>query len=186
MAYIEVIEEDAAEGRLREVYDDIIQKRGKLSQVLKIQSLNPESIQRHVDLYMQVMFGRSPLRRAQREMLAVVVSLANDCAYCVAHHAAALDHFWKDHARVQALQDDFRKADLSDTDILLCAYAEQLTRTPGESSPETIADMKAAGLTDQMILDASLVISYFNFVNRMVLGLGVKLEVDHGEGFKYD
>ena len=43
-----------------------------------------------------------------------------------------------------------------------------------------------AGLVERAILDAALVIAYFNFVNRLVLGLGVQLEQDKGEGYKYD
>ncbi|WP_373524530.1 hypothetical protein [Aquiflexum sp.] len=45
--------------------------------------------------------------------------------------------------------------------------------------------MKASGADDRSILDATLVIGYFNFVNRIILGLGVNLEEDGGKGYKY-
>ncbi|MEM7038473.1 MAG: peroxidase, partial [Bacteroidota bacterium] len=67
MPYIEIIREDQAEGELQVVYDEIIAKRGALSEVLMIHSLNPESLRRHMDLYITSMFGKSPLRRPQRE-----------------------------------------------------------------------------------------------------------------------
>lgn len=185
MPYIEVIPDEAAEGELREVYDEIKEKRGKLSSVLMIQSLNPRSIQKHVDLYMTTMFGRSPLKRAQREMIAVVVSSTNRCPYCVKHHAIALQHFWKDEERVNALAKDFRQAGLDEKDTLFCAYAQQLTREPSASSMELPDQMRAAGATDREIHDAALVTAYFNFVNRMVLGLGVQLEEEAG-GFVYE
>ena len=102
MPYIEVIEHAQAEGKLKEVYDHLLETRGKLAEVHKIQSLNPESIMNHMDLYMTIMFGQSPLKRYQREMIAVVVSAVNDCEYCQTHHGAALNHFWKDEAKVQA------------------------------------------------------------------------------------
>ena len=50
MAFIKVIQEAAAEGKLKEVYDTIIEMRGKIVGVHKIQSLNPESIVNHMDL----------------------------------------------------------------------------------------------------------------------------------------
>ncbi len=45
--------------------------------------------------------------------------------------------------------------------------------------------LRAVGLSDAAILDATLVISYFNFVNRIVLSLGVDIEQDSGKGYKY-
>ncbi len=46
-------------------------------------------------------------------------------------------------------------------------------------------NLRKQGLTDKAILDVALVTSYFNFVNRMVLSLGVQLEEHEGEGYKY-
>ena len=63
MPYIEVVQHDRAEGTLKNIYDNLIKTRGKLAEVHKIQSLNPESIVNHMDLYMTIMFGRSPLKR---------------------------------------------------------------------------------------------------------------------------
>lgn len=73
MAYIETIDENNAEGLLGEIYQNLINTRGKIAEVHKIQSLNPKSIVNHMDLYMTIMFGKSPLKRPQREMIAVVV-----------------------------------------------------------------------------------------------------------------
>ena len=77
MSRIQVIQPEDAEGRLKEIYTEIAQKRGQLAEVHKIQSLRPESIVKHIDLYMEIMFSKSELSRAQREMMAVVVSMAN-------------------------------------------------------------------------------------------------------------
>ncbi len=185
MAYIEVIPHQQADGLLKEIYDDLVKKRGKLAEVHKIQSLNPESIVHHMDLYMGIMFGKSPLKRAHREMIAVVVSSANNCAYCIKHHAEALQHFWKDQAKVDQLAGDFRDAGLSDQEQALCNYAHQLTTEPRQSEP-LVRTLKEVGWEDRAILDAALVISYFNFVNRMVLGLGVHLEAEGAGGYHYD
>ncbi|PCJ24511.1 MAG: peroxidase [Flavobacteriales bacterium] len=185
MAFIKVIQENEAEGKLKEIYNNLISKRGNIAEVHKIQSLNPESIINHMDLYMTIMFGQSPLKRAQREMIAVVVSKANNCEYCQLHHAEAVNHYWKDDEKIKQLKEDYTKLDLTEQDMLLCDYAWALTKTPGnETELSYIGTLKNKGLTDRSILDATLVIAYFNFVNRIVLGLGVHVEENVG-GYKY-
>ncbi len=186
MAFIKVIEHEEADGQLKEIYDHLVETRGKLADVHKIQSLHPESIVAHMDLYMKIMFGASPLRRYQREMMAVVVSVNNNCDYCKTHHGAALNHYWKDQSKVALLAEDFEATPLNDIDRHLCRLAASLTRMPHlVDDTQHINPLKLAGLTDRAILDATLVIAYFNFVNRIVLGLGVNLESDKGEGYKY-
>ena len=185
MAFIEVIEPEQATGLLKEIYEGLLQSRGKVANVHKIQSLHPETIQPHMDLYMSVMFSASPLSRAEREMMAVVVSMQNGCPYCQEHHGKALNHYWKDDQRLARLRADPTTADLSDRELALCNFARLVTKDPGASADgAAVAGLKAAGLDDRAILDAVLVIGYFNFVNRIVLSLGVELEADPG-GYKY-
>ena len=181
MAAIEVIEYDAAKGELKKIYDKLIKERGDLAEVHKIQSLNPASITAHMDLYMAVMFGKSPLKRATREMLGVVVSRTNDCEYCQQHHADALLHYWKDEKKVKKFRKNYSNIELSERDEKLCNYASKLTKKPQKAaSGKFIKPLKKIGLTDREILDATLVISYFNFVNRIVLSLGIDLEENTG------
>lgn len=185
MPYIDVIQPGQAGGRLKEIYEDLAKSRGKIAEIHKIQSLNPETIVRHMDLYMAIMYGKSPLKRVLREMMGVVVSRANKCEYCVRHHAAAVAHYWKDDDRTQQLMKDYTKAGLEETEMVFCELAWHMTLRPGEkTSLGWIEKLKEKGVTDRAILDAMLVISYFNFVNRMVLGLGVELEDDPG-GYRY-
>ncbi len=186
MAFIKIVEHQNSTGELREIYDDIIAKRGKLAEIHKIQSLNPKSIVAHMDLYLCIMFGQSPLKRYQREMMAVVVSAANNCEYCQVHHAEALNHYWKDEEKVNQLRKDYQKVDLPLQDKLLCDYAYHLTKlTPQDKIKTIVHQLKNTGLTDRAILDANQVIAYFNYVNRVVIGLGVNLERDRGKGYKY-
>lgn len=81
MAWIRTIDEDDAEGRLAELYRRLARADGAVDHILKIHALNPPSLAGHYDYYRTVMRGRSPLSRAQREMIAVVVSVANGCHY---------------------------------------------------------------------------------------------------------
>lgn len=185
MPGIQVISYAEATGALKAVYDSLIEKRGKLAAVHTIQSLNPQSIVAHMDLYMAVMFGQSPLTRAQREMIAVVVSVTNDCAYCQLHHVAALTNYWKDEERVRLLKKNPADAGLTAADSALCRFAAMLTRQPGLSGQNEPEILRESGFSDRAILDATLVVAYFNFVNRIVLALGVEPEENAGEGYIY-
>ena len=81
MAWIRTIDEDDAEGKLREHYARLREPWGGVDNILKIHSLNPDSLWGHFDLYRTLMRGRSPLTGVQREMIGVVVSAANRCHY---------------------------------------------------------------------------------------------------------
>ena len=81
MAWIKTIAESEAEGDLAELYDRYSTPEGWVDHILKIHALNPASMKGHYDLYRTLMFGRSPLSRPRREMIAVAVSAANRCRY---------------------------------------------------------------------------------------------------------
>ncbi len=184
-AWIQVVDSEQADGRLREFYDKVLEYRGRIANVFKVHSLNPEAMKAHLDLYLTIMFGRNGLTRARREMIAVVVSAVNDCQYCVVHHSAALSRYVRDQTFVKQLSDDYTKAALSAKDKAMLHYAVKLTRNLNEMSEEEVRRLRNAGLADEEILAITLVTSYFNFVNRIVEGLGVKLEEQRGEGYKY-
>lgn len=81
VARIQTIAPEAAEGELAEVYGSIAKARGRIANILQVQSLNPPALGAHLDLYRAIMFGPSPLSRAEREAVAVAVSASNGCHY---------------------------------------------------------------------------------------------------------
>lgn len=81
MAYIKLISENEAQGLLARVYDAAVRRAGRVFHILRIQSQDPRVLQSSMNLYTAIMHGESPLSRAQREMLAVVVSRENGCHY---------------------------------------------------------------------------------------------------------
>jgi len=81
MSWIETIQPEKATGELKIEYDQAIKRAGKVFNILKVQSLNPESLHACMHLYLATMYGPSGLSRAEREMLATVVSRANQCFY---------------------------------------------------------------------------------------------------------
>jgi uncharacterized peroxidase-related enzyme len=186
MPIIDVIQPEDAQGELKQIYDDLVKSRGKIAEVHKIQSLNPASIVNHMDLYMTLMYGKSPIKRVLREMIAVVVSRANECEYCQVHHIEAVDHYWKDAIKSDHFRKDHNSIDLTEREKAYCDFARQHTLSPGKDTTEIINKLKSLGESDRAILDATMIIGYFNFVNRIVAGLKLELEIEGAGGYKFD
>lgn len=81
MAWIKTIDEHEATGVLREFYEGVKQQMGFVPNILKVHSLRPDVLRAMQPLYEALMFGPSGLTRAQREMIATVVSKLNNCHY---------------------------------------------------------------------------------------------------------
>lgn len=81
MAWITIISEKEASGRLKRHYEAALKRAGKVYNVVKLSSLRPEILQSSIDFYINLMHAPGKLTRAQREMLAVVTSQSNDCFY---------------------------------------------------------------------------------------------------------
>ena len=81
MAWIKVISHSEATGLLKRQYDAAVKRAGRIWNIVSIQSQLPEVMRDSMRLYSSIMYGPSPLTRAQREMLAVVTSQHNDCHY---------------------------------------------------------------------------------------------------------
>ncbi|MGC9308191.1 MAG: peroxidase-related enzyme [Thermoplasmatota archaeon] len=185
MSWIHTISNEDATGALKKSYDMAMDQRGKLSNIMQVQSLYPRAMQAHLDLYMAVMFADSGLSREDRELLALVVSAANGCSYCVRHHAEALGHYWKDEGRVQRLIDDAASVTLSERQNCMVDYARTLTLHPSEMQESDVDRLRRQRLRDEDILAVNLIVSYFNFVNRIALGLGVEYTEDEATGYRY-
>ncbi len=185
MPWIKVIEKEESDGKLLDIYTRIEKNRGKLSNIMKIQSLMPDVMESHLDLYMAVMFNKSGIKREEKELIAVVVSALNDCAYCVNHHAEALNSYWKDSAKIQQLINDYKTVELSVRCFAMLSYAEKLTVDPGSVNEHDLENMHIHGLDDTDILNINLIVSYFNFVNRLANGLGVEFSDEEVKGYAY-
>lgn len=185
MAWIRIVDESEADDELLNVYQQVKGSRGKVSNILAVHSLQPAALQAHMDLYMAIMFGPSGLSREEREMIAVVVSSADRCPYCIQHHASALNHYWRDEDKLALFIDDYRAIDLSSKMEAVLDYAFKLTATPHAMVEADVQRLRDCGLADEDVLTINLIASYFNFVNRVALGLGVAFTANEVEGYKY-
>ena len=176
IAWIKVIEEAQAGDELRQAYEQAGAARGRVANILKVHSLQPRAMTAHLRLYLDLLFGQSDLSRADREMIAVAVSSANHCHYCIEHHGEALRTLTKDVEWVATLKREPATMALSQRQRVLVDYALTLTLRPSELTEADVAKLRAVGLSDAAIHDAAAIAAYFNFVNRLALGLGVALE----------
>jgi len=184
MSWIEEITPEAAQGSLKALYDELERSRGKVSNILQVHSLRPAAMQAHLALYMDLMFAPGGLSRRQREIIAVVVSRGNGCDYCVAHHVEALARYVDDRDLLHAIAAGGHVPGLPPAEHALMAYAAKLTRDAASMGAADVQALRDAGIAEADILLANLIVAYFNFVNRIALGLGVAFNPEEVGGYK--
>lgn len=81
MPNIRLVSDEEATGRLKRAFDSAIGRAGKVFNIVRTMSPNPETLDASMLLYQRIMFAPSALSRAEREMVAAAVSRANDCYY---------------------------------------------------------------------------------------------------------
>ncbi len=81
MAWVKTVEEHEAEGYVKTLYEGLAKQRGWVPNIVKSSTIRPELTRAWMGLFTTLMFGPSELKRAQREMIATVVSVANRCHY---------------------------------------------------------------------------------------------------------
>ena len=182
MAWIDEIDVGDAGGRLEAASAGSTKGRGRGYGILRAQSLNPEALGNHLDLYATLMFGKSGLSRLEREAIGVVVSATNECGYCVREHRENLGHYLDDEETLEMLGSADGLETLEPRLSNIVRHAEKLTSAPSAMTESDLGELRAVGLSDRDILDVTLVVAYFNLVNRVVLGLGVTPADDETQG----
>ena len=182
MSWIKTISYEQADKKLQKIYDRISGPAGNIDNVLLIHSLRPHTLSGHMSLYKSVLHHQgNSLDRAYLETLGVYVSKLNCCAYCVEHHLAGLKKLVGDQEAVavaEALESENFDEVFDAKELAGIIYARRLTEEPRAAKPSWLDAMKDAGLDDGEILEINQVVSYFNYVNRVVVGLGVTTEGD--------
>jgi uncharacterized peroxidase-related enzyme len=179
MTWIRTVEPDEATGSLREAFEAIGAARGSVAAIHRVQGHNERALRAHLDLYKAVVFQRSSLSRIDRERIAMTVSFANRCPYCIAHHARAARNLKDDPEIVAALERGELPETLPRRDQALLAWARTGASEPATCREDDVRRLRELGLDERAVLDAALTVSYFSFVNRLVLLLGVELESDY-------
>src|SRR5206468_10421941 len=167
-----------ATGALKSLYEHIgsHSSRGQVSHLWQACGLDPAGLEVSFVHYRALMDDPSPLSPAQAELIALVVSATNGCAYCVAHHGPPLARALGDEALARAVPRDYRTANLPARDRVLLDSAVAVTCEPSERKLEDIERLREYGFDDAAILRATEITAYYNAINRVVCALGVSLE----------
>jgi uncharacterized peroxidase-related enzyme len=141
--------------------------------IVAAHSLIPEALHHAFATFGSLMSPSLPLSRPQHEMIATVVSVTNRTEYCTLSHAEFLRRVTSNDDLAAAIRRDYRTAPIDDRDKVMLDYAVQVTRDATRVTDEHHARLRAAGFSDQGILQITLIAAWFNYINRVADALGV-------------
>ncbi|MEO0359627.1 MAG: peroxidase-related enzyme [Pseudomonadota bacterium] len=152
---------------LARYYEVCEEKLGMIPNVLAVYGFAPERLRAFSQMYNALMLGESELTKAEREMIAVVVSAENRCFYCLVAHGANLRELTGDAALADTIAANYRHAAITSRQRAMLDFAVKITRSSAEIEEPDRAAMRDAGFSDRGIWDAAEVAAFFNMSNRM-------------------
>jgi uncharacterized peroxidase-related enzyme len=169
--WISTIAWSDADGVLREAYDWQAASLGEPTEFTQLGSLYPELVMERLRLYKVVEGAPSSLSALERRVAAYVTSTLNETPHC----ASGLVHRLADlGVPVERLAEARRSDPRLDA---IASYAEKLTRQPDRMQAVDIERLREVGLEDLDILDLNNIVAYFNYINRVANGLGLKTAI---------
>lgn len=158
------------------VFDGVVTQQeeawGFSNNLFRVLPLNASQYRGFLQLKASLFNEACHLSDQDKEMMGVVVSSANSCAYCLTSHGDALRGLSGDPAWADQISYNYRSAKLTEQQRALCDYAWFTTRHPDEVDQEQVDALRAAGFDDQQILEAAFVVGFFNYTNRWVATVG--------------
>lgn len=182
-AWIRMIGDKEADPELCAALDLARTPHGTVDNVMRVHSLRPATMRGHVTLYRACLHDPSnSLPTWFQEVIASYVSMLNACDYSLANHWKNAEYLIGNRQRSSrieaALRADRPEDAFSGAELELLRYARKLTLTPGRMEKADVERLQALGVDDGEILEANQIIGYFNYVNRLLNGLGVTTEGD--------
>lgn len=186
-----MISDEEADAQLSEVLDLARTPHGTVDNVMRVHSLRPNTMRGHVILYRACLHDEAnTIPTWFQEVISSYVSLLNDCAYSYANHWKNARHLMGDEARADRVEAALKARAPEDAfeggELALLRYAEKLTLHPGAMVQADVEALRAAGIDDGAILEANQIVGYFNYVNRLLNGLGVTTAGDVVGYYKED
>jgi uncharacterized peroxidase-related enzyme len=165
-----------AEGELPDGLQGLFAKArerlGFVPNVFRVYAFRPERLSAWFAHFRLLHEPTAHLDAADREMIAVVVSAANGCLYCLVAHGAALrSELGGDAGAVlgERISYDWRRAELDARRATICAYAEKLTLRPREMTRDDLQTLLDAGLSREEAWDVAEIAAMYNLTNRMAM-----------------
>lgn len=158
---------------LQRLFGKARERLGFVPNVFRTMSFRPERLSAWFGHYKQLHEPTENLNAAEREMIAVAVSMANGCLYCLVSHGAALREALGDPIGGDRITLDYRRADLNAKMLAVLDYAVKLTVNPRECSPADLTHLRSFGLTTEEVWDVIEIAAMYNFTNRMAHATGM-------------
>jgi uncharacterized peroxidase-related enzyme len=152
---------------LKVIWARCVEKLGFVPNVFKTYSLRPQRLRNFIAMYNDIMLSQSGLSKLEREMVAVVVSSANRCYYCLVAHGAAVRTLSGDPELGEMMALNYRVARLDPRQTAMLDFAWKLTTTPHLVDDADRDALSQQGLSDEDIFDLSETVAFFNLSNRM-------------------
>ena len=155
---------------LQVLWRKCVEKLGFVPHVFSTYSLKPQRLRNFMAMYNDIMLSPSGLSKLEREMVAVVVSSANRCYYCLVAHGAAVRQLSGDPELGEMMALNYRVAALDARQRAMLDYAWKLTETPHDIGDADRDGLRAVGLSDADLFDLTETVAFFNLSNRMAHG----------------
>ena len=183
MTWINTIHYADADGALLRLYERIKGPDNNIDNIMLAHSLRPHTMAGHMTLYKHVLHHPgNTIDRWFLEAIGIFTSLVNACEYCVEHHYRGMTRLLDDDDRSETIRTALETGEwvdvFSSAEAAALTYARKLSQNPANISEEDIMALRSAGWEDGEILEINQVVAYFNYANRMVLGLGITTEGD--------
>lgn len=174
MTRIKLIENYEASDMVLAVYKDIEAAFGMVPNLFKTYAHFPALLLANWEKTKVLLMG-GELPRELKEQIAVVVSAANSCNYCVASHSMALSMMGFSQERIDDLTKNIESPQITPRDKKILEYARKATLTPHKITDAEIDELKTHGLTDSQIVEVLGVMELFTGYNKFLDSLAVPL-----------
>jgi uncharacterized peroxidase-related enzyme len=152
---------------IKAVFAKCVEKIGFVPNVLRAYSLRPNKMRNFRAMSNELMLAPSGLSKLEREMVAVVVSCANHCYYCLVAHGQAVRQLSGDPELGEMLAMNYRVAKLDARQRAMLDFAWKLTTTPYLVGEADRAALRTVGFSNEDIFDLAETAAFFNMSNRM-------------------
>jgi uncharacterized peroxidase-related enzyme len=173
VSWFPVPNEDELPDNLRKLFAKARERLSFVPNVFRAMSYRPERLSAWFAHYKQLHEPTGNLNAAEREMIAVAVSMANGCLYCLVAHGAALREALGDPLQGDRITLDYKRAGLNAKMLAVLDFAVKITLEPRECSPADIAHLQSLGLMTEEVWDVIEIAAMYNFTNRMAHATGM-------------
>jgi uncharacterized peroxidase-related enzyme len=178
MSFVSRLRWGHVEPRVQRVFEHFYAERGNVPNLFRVMSHRPE-LMTSFNAHFGGVMGEGTVSVRVKELLAVRVSMLNNCEYCLASHTVLAKKHGATDEELQGLR-DLARSPFPPAERAALHFAEKMTLWP---SDVTAADLDALHVswTEPQIVEIACVIGLFNYLNRFAEAMGVE-PTQPGEG----